>query len=87
MRYDDHCSVFLDGIYAGFDLFSSNCIQTGCRLVKENYRRVLQEETSYGDSLLLTAGKLLCLGLETIRKFHHLVIDICLLGSVIDIFH
>ena len=48
-------SVTLDGIDAGLDLFGSDCVQAGGRFVKEDDRRVLEEETGDSYSLLLTS--------------------------------
>ena len=55
VRYDDDGSSTLDGIYAGLNLFGSNGIKAGSRLIKEYNRWVLDKHAGYGNTLLLAA--------------------------------
>ena len=82
MRYDDHRTVFLYGIYTVLDLLRSYGVKACRRLVKEYHRRILEEHTGNGYALLLTSRKVRGLIAELLRQSHYLVIYASLTGCL-----
>ena len=85
MRDDDHRAVALDGVDTCLDLLGGDGVERGGRLVEEDDRRILQEHTRDGDTLLLTAREQLRLRIEAVGQLHNLVIDIRFAGCLLDL--
>ena len=86
MRDDDDGAVFLDGVDAVLDLLGGDGIEAGGGLVKEDDGRVFEEHARNGHTLLLTAREIGGVVVELFRQFHHLVVEMRLLGGLHHVF-
>lgn len=64
MRDDDDGATLFDGIDRGLDLFGGDGIETGCWLIEEDDRWILDEHTGNSNTLLLTTTELQGHGVE-----------------------
>ena len=91
MSNGNGCTVFGENFQTLLDPAFAFIVQCTGGLIKDQDRRILQEDTGNGDPLFLTAGKTGSTfsdkGIITIRKTFDKIVDICFSGSVYDLCH
>ena len=86
MGNHDYGTSLLNGIDAVLNLLCGNGIQAGGGLIQEDNRRIFQEHTGNGDTLLLSTTELQGLRVKLLRKLHYLIINIRLFSGFHHLF-